>query len=56
MASKWVPGQGFFLVQHSGPIDRAQNRKNLETLEIRLQEAEKKNWGFKSVKNEIRFE
>jgi hypothetical protein len=37
---KWIPGQGFFLVQHVGPINQKQNRKNLEILELRLKEAE----------------
>ncbi len=38
---KWIPGQGFHLVQPSTKeIDHAQNKKNSEILELRLQEAE----------------
>lgn len=34
--AKWIPGQGFYLVQPS----KVQNKTNLEVLELRLQEAE----------------
>jgi hypothetical protein len=37
---KWIPGQGFFLVQPTGPIDEAENQKQMDLLERRLQAAE----------------
>lgn len=40
--SKWIPGQGFYLVQPSKAIDHIQNKKNLEILELRLQAAERR--------------
>ncbi|WP_166462355.1 hypothetical protein [Psychrobacillus vulpis] len=42
---KWIPGQGFYYVQPSGPIDHEENRKRLIEVELKLQEAEVK-FGF----------
>lgn len=38
--SKWIPGQGFHLVQSTGPIDHVANKKRMDLLEERLQAAE----------------
>lgn len=40
--SKWIPGQGFHLVQPTGPIDHEANRKRMDQVEIKLQEAEER--------------
>lgn len=38
--ANWIQGKGFYFVQPSSKeIDHVQNKKNLELLEIRLQEA-----------------
>lgn len=37
---KWIAGQDFFLVQPIGPIDEAENQKQMDLLEQRLQAAE----------------
>lgn len=37
---EWIPGQGFFLVQLTGPIDEVENQKQMDLLEQRLQVAE----------------
>jgi len=42
MVAKWIPGQGFYLVQPTGPIDHEANQKRMDLLEERLQEAEKR--------------
>lgn len=39
--AKWIPGQGFYLVQPTGPIDHKGNIKRMDLLEERLQAAEK---------------
>lgn len=38
--TQWIKGQGFYYVQPSGPIDTDANRKRLEEVELKLQEAE----------------
>ena len=38
--ANWIPGQGFHLVQSSGPINETENKKRMDLLEVRLQEAE----------------
>lgn len=38
--ANWIPGQGFFLVQASGPVNALENKKRMDLLETRLQEAE----------------
>lgn len=37
---KWIPGQGFHLVQSTGPIDHEENRKRMEQVIRNLEEAE----------------
>lgn len=39
---EWLKGQGFYYVQPSGPIDHEANRKRMELVEMKLQEAEKR--------------
>ncbi|MEK3955396.1 pilus assembly protein PilO [Psychrobacillus sp. FSL K6-1464] len=36
----WIPGKGFYLVQPTGPINEVVNKKRMDLLESRLQEAE----------------
>jgi len=38
--AKWIPGQGFHLVQSTEPINETENKKRMDLLEARLQEAE----------------
>lgn len=38
--ANWIPGQGFYFVQASGPINEAENKKRMDLLEARLQKAE----------------
>lgn len=38
--ANWIPGQGFHLVQSSGSINETENKKRMDLLEARLQEAE----------------
>lgn len=38
--ANWIPGQGFHLVQSSGPINEIENKKRMDLLEARLLEAE----------------
>ena len=33
---KWLPGQGFWLVQSTGPIDEFANKQRMDLLEKRL--------------------
>lgn len=40
--ANWIPGQGFYLVQHSGPYDKAKLKREMDELEIKLQQAEKR--------------
>lgn len=40
--AKWIPGQGFYLVQHSGPYDKEKLEREMEELELKLQQAEKR--------------
>ncbi|WP_156350719.1 hypothetical protein [Psychrobacillus sp. FJAT-21963] len=40
--ANWIPGQGFYFVQPSGPIDHEANRKRMELIEKKLQEAKKR--------------
>lgn len=39
---EWIKGQGFYYVQPTGPINEAENKKQMDLLEIRLQAAEKR--------------
>lgn len=38
--SRWIPGQGFYYVQSTGPIDHEANQKRMDFLEQCLQAAE----------------
>lgn len=38
--SKWIPGQGFWLVQATGPIDEVSNKHRMDELEERLTKRE----------------
>ena len=40
MPSKWIPGQGFWLVQSTGPIDNVAIKQRMELLEERLTQRE----------------
>lgn len=37
---KWIPGQGFYYVQPSGPIDEAENERQMDLVKQKLYEAE----------------
>lgn len=39
--AKWIPGQGFHLVQPSEPYDKAKLQREMDELEAKLQAAEK---------------
>lgn len=34
--AKWIPGQGYWLIQSTGPIDEAANKQRMNELEERL--------------------
>ena len=38
--SKWIPGQGFWLVQSNGPINEVANKQRMDELEERLTKRE----------------
>lgn len=40
MPSKWIPGQGFWLVQSTGPINNVAIKQRMELLEERLTQRE----------------
>ena len=40
--SKWISGAGFYYVQPTDPINAAENKKQMELLEERLQNAERR--------------
>lgn len=48
--TKWILGQGFHLVQSTGPIDHEANQKRMDILEERLQAAEIR-FGIREVKS-----
>lgn len=39
---EWIQGQGFYYVQSTGPIDEVENKKRMDELEARLQNAEER--------------
>lgn len=45
--ANWIKGEGFYYIQPTGPIDTEANRKRLDQVEIKLQEAEER-FGFVS--------
>ncbi|MFJ8064876.1 hypothetical protein ACIQYS_09605 [Psychrobacillus sp. NPDC096426] len=36
----WIPGAGFYYVQPSGPINEAENERQLELVKRNIEEAE----------------
>ncbi|UAW07754.1 hypothetical protein PVJ1_00020 [Psychrobacillus phage PVJ1] len=39
---KWIPGQGFYLVQPSEPFDEEKEQREMDKLIAKLEEAEKR--------------
>lgn len=52
---KWIPGQGFHLVQSTGPIDHEANQKRMDLLEERLQAAEKTIGGDEIIGQKVKL-
>lgn len=40
--ANWIPREGFYVVQPSGPINEEENNKRLEEVKRKLEEAEKR--------------